>query len=149
MFKKILIPVDGSEASWEALEYAKQIAEKFSSDLFIVNVVQPYYSASLVAMPLDNVFAGQNDNALQNGEMVLQIAKEKMAGFSGDYECRLEKGHPSERILAISLENKCDSIVIGSRGLSGVAEFFLGSVSSKVSEHSKVPVVIVKGLQKN
>ena len=144
MFKKILIPVDGFEASWNALEYAKQLAEKFSGDLVIVNVVQPYYSASLVAMPLDNVFAGQNDNALQNGEMVLQIAKEKMANFVGDYECRLEKGHPSERILAIAGEHSCDSIVIGSRGLSGVPEFFLGGVSSKVSEHAKVPVVIVK-----
>lgn len=145
MFKKILIPVDGSEASWKALEYAKQLATKFSGDVVIVNVVQPYYSASLVAMPLDNVFAGQNDNALQNGEMILQIAKEKMADFPGDYECRLEKGHPSERILAVTRENACDAVVIGSRGLSGVAEFFLGSVSSKVSEHSKVPVVIVKG----
>ena len=40
--------------------------------------------------------------------------------------------------------NAVDSIVIGSRGLSGVEEFLLGSVSSKVSQYAKVPVVVVK-----
>ena len=56
----------------------------------------------------------------------------------------MEVGHPSERIIALSKKVQADAIVIGSRGLSGIAEFFLGSVSSKVSQYAAVPVLIVK-----
>lgn len=67
-----------------------------------------------------------------------------MKDFKGKAEFLLEVGHPSERIIAVSKEKACTSIVIGSRGLSGIAEFFLGSVSSKVSQYAAVPVLIVK-----
>ena len=56
----------------------------------------------------------------------------------------MEVGHPSERILAVSKSKDADAIVLGSRGLSGIAEFFLGSVSSKISQYADVPVLIVK-----
>ena len=72
------------------------------------------------------------------------MAKEKTAGFKGKLDFVLEVGHPSERIIALAKKNGSDSIVIGSRGLSGIAEFFLGSVSSKVSQYATIPVLIVK-----
>ena len=52
--------------------------------------------------------------------------------------CSKEVGHPSRRILAVCEDKQCDAIVIGCRGLSGIEEFFLGSVSGKVLEYSKV-----------
>lgn len=144
MFKKILVPVDGSESSFKALTYAKEICEKFDGKLIVMTVAQIYYSATLVAMPLDNIFTAQDDSITQNSQAVIDSVKEKMADFKLPVSYRLEKGHPSEKILQIAKAEKVDVIVIGSRGLSGVAEFFLGSVSGKVAEHSKVPVVIVK-----
>lgn len=56
----------------------------------------------------------------------------------------MEVGHPSERILAAAKEAAADAIVLGSRGLSGIAEFFLGSVSSKIAQYATIPVLIVK-----
>ena len=47
MFKKILVPVDGSEGSWRALNSAVEIGEKFGSELEVVNVIQPYNNAAL------------------------------------------------------------------------------------------------------
>ncbi len=144
MLKKILIPVDGSESSWKALEYAKNLAEKFGGHITVLTVAQIYYSAALVAMPLDNVFTSQEDDISLNSNMVITNAKEKMKDFTGSVSFKVEKGHPSEKILSVAKNEQADTIVIGSRGLSGIAEFFLGSVSAKVSEHSKVPVIIVK-----
>lgn len=146
MFKKILVPVDGSNSSWKALEYAKELADKFGGNLTVLTVAQVYRSATLVAMPLDNVFNAQDDGITESSKLVIDAAKEKVAGFSGKVEFLLEKGHPSEKILSIAKNENSgyDAIVIGSRGLSGIAEFFLGSVSAKVAEHSKIPVVIVK-----
>ena len=42
MFEKILVPVDGSETSWKAMEEAKKLAEAFRGEMVVVNVIQPY-----------------------------------------------------------------------------------------------------------
>ena len=52
-------------------------------------------------------------------------------------------GHPAETICRIAEEDGHDLIVMGSRGLSGIGSFFLGSVSDKVSHHTPCPVLIV------
>jgi nucleotide-binding universal stress UspA family protein len=145
MFEKILVPVDGSETSWRAMEEARQLAEAFNGELIVINVIQPYNNAALLVVPLDQATISQGNAELTKlGNSVLETAKEKMKDFKGKIDFILEVGHPSERILAISKEKNCTAIVIGSRGLSGIAEFFLGSVSSKVSQYATVPVLIVK-----
>jgi len=145
MFKKILVPVDGSETAWRALEQAISLGNKFDSDLIVVNVIQPYNNAALLAVPLDDATINQSNSELEKiGDQVLNMAKERLASYPKNVKYELEVGHPSERIVALAKKNGCDSIVIGSRGLSSIAEFFLGSVSSKVSQYAPVPVLIVK-----
>ncbi len=145
MFKNILIPVDGSEGSWRALSNAMEIGSKFDSQLTVVNVIQPYNNAALLAVPLDNATITQGNSELEKvGDRVLEMAQERLSTYKGKVEYCLEVGHPSERIIALSKKSNCDAIVIGSRGLSGIAEFFLGSVSSKVAQYAGVPVLIVK-----
>ena len=145
MFEKILVPVDGSETSWRALAEAKELAEAFKGELLVVNVIQPYNNSAMLVVPLDQATISQgNEELTKIGNSVLDTAKEKLKGFKGTASSDLEVGHPSERVLAVCKEKKCTAIVIGSRGLSGIAEFFLGSVSSKVSQYADVPVLIVK-----
>ena len=145
MFKKILVPVDGSETSWRALGQAIALGNKFGGELIVVNVIQPYNNAALLAVPLDDATINQSNSELEKiGDQVLNMAKEKLAGFTQKVTYTLEVGHPSERIVSLAKKCECDSIVIGSRGLSSIAEFFLGSVSSKVSQYATVPVLIVK-----
>ena len=141
MFKKILVPVDGSEGSWRALNTAVELGKKFDSDLLVVNVIQPYNNAALLAIPLDHATVTQGNSELEKiGDKVLEMAEERLADYPHKTEFSLEVGHPSERIIALAKKAN----VIGSRGLSGIAEFFLGSVSSKVSQYATVPVLIVK-----
>jgi nucleotide-binding universal stress UspA family protein len=145
MFEKILVPVDGSETSWRALQEAKELATAFKGELYVVNVIQPYNNSAMLIVPLDQATISQGNAELAKiGGSVLQTAKNKLKDFTGKKDFDLEVGHPSERILAICKEKQCTAIVIGSRGLSGIAEFFLGSVSSKVSQYADVPVLIVK-----
>jgi len=145
MFAKILVPVDGSEGSWHALECAAEMANKFSGELIVCNIVQTFNDVSLLTIPLERVSLPQDNEALEEiGNKVLDLAKEKLGNYNGRVEYILDVGHPSERIISMAKEKECDGIVIGSRGLSGIAEFFLGSVSSKVSQYANVPVVIVK-----
>lgn len=65
MFKKILVPVDGSEGSWRALNTAVEIGSRFGSELAIVNVIQPYNNAALLAVPLDHATITQGNNELE------------------------------------------------------------------------------------
>ena len=80
MFKKILVPVDGSEGSWRALEHAVALGEKFESQIEVVNVIQPYNNAALLAVPLDHNTVKQGNSELEKiGDKVLEMAEEKMA----------------------------------------------------------------------
>ena len=136
MFKKILVPVDGSETAWRALNNALEIGKKFESEILVVNVIQPYNNAALLAVPLDHATINQGNSELEKvGDKVLELAKEMVGSYPHKVEYDMEVGHPSV---------EADAIVLGSRGLSGIAEFFLGSVSSKVSQYATVPVLIVK-----
>ena len=145
MFKKILVPVDGSETAWRALNNALEIGKKFESEILVVNVIQPYNNAALLAVPLDHATINQGNSELEKvGDKVLELAKEMVGSYPHKVEYDMEVGHPSERIIASSKKVEADAIVLGSRGLSGIAEFFLGSVSSKVSQYATVPVLIVK-----
>ena len=145
MFKKILVPVDGSQTSWKALDTARSLAEKYDGRLLVITVMIPYGSGSFLQMSLDQTLIDQNNAAMKKaGCATLDMAKDKLGSYAGDVEYLEETGNPAELILDACKEKGCDTIVIGSRGLSGVEEFLLGSVSSKVSQYAKVPVVVVK-----
>lgn len=145
MFKKILVPVDGSETSWRALNNALEIGRKFNSEIVVVNVIQTYNNAALLAVPLDHSTISRGNSELERiGDKVLEYAKNIVGDYPHEVSYDMEVGHPSERIIALAKKVQADAIVIGSRGLSGIAEFFLGSVSSKVSQYAAVPVLIVK-----
>jgi len=145
MFKKILVPVDGSQTSWKALDTARSLAEKYDGRLLVITVMIPYGSGSFLQMSLDQTLIDQNNAAMKKaGFATLDMAKDKLGSYAGDVEYLEETGNPAELILDACKEKGCDTIVIGSRGLSGVEEFLLGSVSSKVSQYADVPVLIVK-----
>ncbi|MGN8780783.1 universal stress protein [Acidaminococcus fermentans] len=145
MFKKILVPVDGSQTSWKALDTARSLAEKYDGRLLVITVMIPYGSGSFLQMSLDQTLIDQNNAAMKKaGFATLDMAKDKLGSYAGDVEYLEETGNPAELILDACKEKGCDTIVIGSRGLSGVEEFLLGSVNSKVSQYAKVPVVVVK-----
>ena len=145
MYNRILVPVDGSDSAWKALDYAKTLGEKFQAELLVLHVVQPYYSTPILATPMDTPFIPiQPQDVERSGQQLLTAAQERLKKYPREIVTKLEFGHPAERILALAKEWPADVIVIGSRGLSGIAEFFLGSVSSTVAQYAKIPVLIVK-----
>jgi len=144
MLKNILVPIDGSEPAWHSLEYARALGEKFDSTITVVHVVQPHYILPTIALNGEIPFVSVNIEEIETtGYKLIDLAKQKMTTYP-KVETLLELGHPAERILALAKTKTYDLIVIGSRGLSGISEYFLGSISSTVSQHSTIPVMIVK-----
>ena len=138
MIQKILVPVDGSECTEKTIDFACDIAKKFRSELILLCVVPQPILFGVEAGIVD--FRPLEDAGKDILDSSKQIAKKR--GLSPD--TRLETGQAADKISQIAEDENIDLIVIGSRGMSGVKSFLLGSVSDKVSHHASCPVLIVR-----
>ena len=146
MLKKILVPVDGSEPAWRALAMGEDLARTYHGELIVLHVVQKFSMSGLVLSGMNSFVKPEspNVNATQIGRMILDTAKKRLADSPCSVEYEMEFGNPAETVIQTAKEKAVSAIVVGRRGLSGVEEFLLGSVSSKVVEYSDIPVVVVK-----
>ena len=144
MFSRILVGLDGSEYSLKALEFAIDLAKKYGSHLVLVHVVIRQIYA--INPPEAGILAGTAivRELEAEGKAVLAKGKETVKARGVPVEVRLRQGVPAEELLRAAAEEEADLIVLGSRGLSQVKAFLLGSVSDKVSHHAKCPTLIVR-----
>ncbi|EDL64284.1 universal stress protein [Bacillus sp. SG-1] len=139
MYKKILLATDGSEHSKRAAENAIHIAQcSDGSAIEVVYVVDADRAKSDVLANWNS--AEMNDFRKERMKEVERQAK--LAGVS--YEIKILHGEPGPAIVEYVNKNQVDIVVIGSRGLNGLQEFVLGSVSHKVAKRANCPVLIVK-----
>lgn len=140
--RDLLVAVDGSKPSVKAFELALELAKAFSSTLTILSVapIRIVPSANLTALPVMH----KTDVAIHRDllENFRQQAKEQ--GII-HIETALLDGFVAEEILNYLDEHAFDLVLMGARGLSGTARFFLGSVSDAVVRHAKCPVLVVRG----
>jgi nucleotide-binding universal stress UspA family protein len=144
MFSRILVAVDGSPFAERALKCAVDLAKKYGAKLIIAHVIlRRFYAVtpSEAGVLATTVFVKEMET---EGKEIMGKADAYAKLEGADYECRLLQGVPAEEIMKTALSEKVDLIVIGSRGLTEVHAFLLGSVSDKVSHHAKCPTLIVK-----
>jgi nucleotide-binding universal stress UspA family protein len=144
LFSRITVGLDGSEYSLKALEFAVDLAKKYSSQLVLVHVVMRQIYA--INPPEAGILAGTAivRELEAEGKSILAKAVETVKAQGLPVEARLRQGVPAEELLRAAVDEKADLIVLGSRGLSQVKAFLLGSVSDKVSHHAKCPTLIVR-----
>lgn len=146
MFAKILLPSDGSESALSAAGAAALLAQKFGSTVTILHVFSlPTSSAPIIGAPgIDLDAATVNKFAEEVHDAVARRTGKVLEDHGITYTVEQEIGHPAETIVHMAERGGYDLIVIGSRGLSEIKSFFLGSTSDKVSHHAHCPVLIVK-----
>ena len=145
MLKRILVAVDGSKNSMQALEKAVELQELTNADLQILTVYRHYSmleaSFSMVRRHdpgnMDDIMRG---HAREVGEAAKARALEKGARNPRAF---VKNGPVARSIVAFAREHEADLIVIGSRGLGSIEEYLLGSVSHKVTGLAKCPVLVV------
>jgi nucleotide-binding universal stress UspA family protein len=158
---KILVGVDGSENSEKALDYALEIADKFSAYVLILNVFQPppeseYQLNSLQQSPA--AAYSQEPQGFRSNiaffikdlrkvhEAVLSRAAERATKLKPTLKitAELKEGDVSSQIVETAANGEFDLIVIGHRGYSKIKELFLGSTSERVAHEAKCPVLVTK-----
>jgi len=144
LFSRILVGLDGSDYSLKALDLAIDLAKKYQSRLVLVHVVMRQIYA--INPPEAGVLAGTAivRELEEDGKAILAKGEGSVKVQGVPVETRLRQGVPAEELLRAAADEKADLIVLGSRGLSQVKAFFLGSVSDKVSHHAKCPTLIVR-----
>ncbi|MFB6270319.1 MAG: universal stress protein, partial [Halobacterium sp.] len=131
---KILVPIDGSEQSKEALEYA---LEHFKdADITAINVIDPIEAGYTAQATVPGYSEEWFEQAKDAAEELFDEAQETADEYDHDLDTVTEVGRPSRAIVDYADEQDVDHIVMGSHGRSGVSRILLGSVAESVVRRS-------------
>ncbi len=147
MFQNILVAIDGSKSSTNALEAAAELSAKFGAEPHILHVVRemqvPLNPGLMEAY--EKLERQRHDVLRSAGEQLINQAKRSVETKGIDaIETDIGSGDPASAIVDYAARNKSDLIVIGSRGLGQVEGMLMGSVSRKVSNTTKTNCLIIK-----
>ena len=144
MFKRILVPTDGSDITAKAVTTAVELAKSMGAQLYTISVKEPFpYSAisEMQPTPPQEFFDAQERIATKRVQAVVELCKAAGVGCNSH---TVEALHPWEAIIDHAKRMECDVLVMASHGRRGVSALLLGSETQKVLTHSKVPVLVVR-----
>jgi len=141
LFTNILVPIDGSDNSYRALDAALLLSEKLGSNITVIHVMEE--------VPITHIGSEKMLNELleaykkENQDILLKCSE-----IANQKELTIKtfplQGNPASAILDYNKKEKFDLVIIGSRGLGKFKELILGSVSSKIVHHSTCAVLLIR-----
>jgi nucleotide-binding universal stress UspA family protein len=140
MYKKILIPTDGSETAEKAVQHGIELARALKAKvcgLYVVDV------SAFTGVPTEAIWESMRDLLEEEGKKALKKIEELAKENGVEYENFLKEGVPSEDIVKTAEDEQADLIVMGTAGRTGLNRFLLGSVTEKVVRTSTLPVLVV------
>jgi nucleotide-binding universal stress UspA family protein len=137
----IVVGTDGSQEADRALEEAIAIAARDNAQLHIVTA---FPDPALIRERITSGATAAPVNLSQVADSVLNRAAAAAQERGVQAETHASESEPAQAILNLAAKLNADLIVVGSRGLSGVQRFLMGSISAKVSEHAGCSVLIVR-----
>lgn len=140
MFERILLAVDGSEHGYHAARMAADLARAMKSEILRIvvsyNKIPPYLGEPNLQQAINA--------RLTEAQGILQKAVEAVGDVPVEIHTELIEGDAAESIIEVAKTRESSVIVMGSRGLGGLAGLVLGSTSQKVVSHAPCPVLIVR-----
>jgi nucleotide-binding universal stress UspA family protein len=149
MYKKILVPLDGSELAECALSYVKSLVEYgVMGEIILLNVVNVSFTIPMnVRDEINDII---NNNAIRKDILIksrkyLELVKSRLAadGIKVKVES-LEGDRPADTISDYAQKNEVDLIVIATHGYTGLKKLMLGSVALEILHESLVPVLLIR-----
>jgi nucleotide-binding universal stress UspA family protein len=144
VFSRLLVAIDGSNASDKAFDAAMEPAKslKVAEAILVVHVVPTPVPGDGIS---PSALAALGDAYEKEGWSLLarygNLAKER---YGIEAKEILAKGDAGRKILEVAYENKVDLVVIGHRGFGKLKEFLMGSVAHHIANNSKVSVLIIQ-----
>ena len=142
MYKKILVPLDGSELSEAVLNHVISIATGCQvPEVILIRVREPLDSSVRVALDpeiAEDLDQAYNDEAASYLEKIAKKLEKKGIGV----KLEVLEGNPAEEIIKYSKDNKVDLIVMSTHGRSGFSRIVFGSIADKVLRQTEVPLLL-------
>ena len=150
MYKNILVPTDGTKLSGKAVAEAIKLATTCSARITIMHVISDFKKAmsetyavpAAMAAPVQKKF--QDEAAIRSKKILDSVCAEAATSAIGCVGVSVVSDSPFEAIIKQAAKSKCDVIVMASHGRKGLQGFLLGSETTKVLCHSKIPVLVVR-----
>lgn len=134
MYKKILVPLDGSKRAEAILPHVEELAHNFEAQIVFLHVIDPHHSSDEIASEMNTKFAKLYLNGLI-GEFQEKGIKVKSL---------VENGSVSHTILNVAKRDDIDLIAMASHGRTGLAHVFYGSVAASVLHLVDRPLLLVR-----
>ena len=144
MFKRILVPTDGSDITAKAVHTAIALAKLTGAEVYAIGVKEPFpYSAISEMQPVPPQEFYDAQERIASGHVKAVVDTGLAAGLKVQAHT-VEALHPWEAIIDHDKNQGCDLIVMASHGRRGISALLLGSETQKVLTHSTLPVFVVK-----
>ncbi len=142
MYKKILVPLDGSALAEKVLTFAEEEAKAHGASLVLLRVVQ--------LMLMEEPFSEAEQEAIQMskdraGEYLQEVA-ERLKKDGVDVKVDVAFGDPANVILHVAEAEKVDLIAMTTHGYSGLERFVWGSVADKVAKATNIPLLLIRSI---
>ncbi len=133
MYKRILVPLDGSEVAASVLPYIANLAKQLAASVTLFMVIAPSRTAPEMAY----------DAVREEAEALVQRRAQELQSSGVETATEVVTGEPAQEIIDYAKEEKFDLIAIGTRGHSGIRRGILGSVTDEVVRSSPIPVLVL------
>jgi nucleotide-binding universal stress UspA family protein len=140
IFSKIIIAIDGSDASMDAADYAISISKQHNAELYALHVIRADVDLFGPHETSEFMTEMRNEGKKYMDKVILK-ANEKNIQIKTEF---ISSTNIAGGIVDYAEENNIDLIVIGTRGLSGFKKLLLGSVATNVVTYAHCPVMVVK-----
>ena len=147
MFKRILVPTDGSAPSRKAIKRAAQLAREQKARVIGFYVGPPWQLPIYSEYVPPEVVSPKAHAAAVRKTAACYLGAVKKAARAAGVRCGVSYvlgAHPYDEIVKASRRYRCDVIVIASHGRRGISKLLLGSETTKVLAHSTVPVLVCR-----
>lgn len=148
--KKIIVPIDFSPLSFDALNFALEFNTRIKGEIILLHVLEsPNYAFSVMG----ETYIGSPEE-FYNGKLVegvhnrLEEWTQRVKDVGQKAKAVMRHGHPYQNIGREIAREKADWIILGSKGASGLKEIFIGSNAERVIRYAECPVITIKGAAK-
>ena len=141
--RRILVPVDFSDCSKRAVQYALPLARQFGASLVLIYVMPANYFVGSEFGPVDFPLPEGEWRDQSQRELEALARREIDEGMS--FEARVVQGQPAHEIASCARDAKVDLIVISTHGRTGLRHVLVGSVAENVVRYAPCPVLVVRG----
>ena len=145
MYQHILLPTDGSELSTQAVRAGMRLAKSLGARVTALHTTPQFYPSQMLASEIIERAREYEKQTKEEAAGVLGAVKEtaREAGVACNALQRASNS-PWEEIIKVATEQGCDLICMASHGRHGVSALLLGSETTKVLTHSKIPVLVYR-----